>query len=148
MVEIKFSREDKNIVPLFQVTKDSPAWNIRTDRGFNLRPYATANMTTGVRVKVPEGYELEIREKLGGPTIIGSRSINCTNDGEIIIPVKNNYAFSKKLNKTDIVAELVLHKIEELEWVEEGTEKTTVKKTIETVKEEKKEEKTKDDISS
>jgi len=117
MVEIKFSKVVKDFVPIIPIA-GTPVWNIRALKGAVIRPYSVSKMRTGVITEVPKGYELVIRGKPEGLTVIGGLGITYGNIGEIIIPVKNNYAFSKKIQAGDVIAEMVLRKIEDIEWKE------------------------------
>ena len=128
MVEIEFSRKDKNKVSVIQSTDGKPYYNIRAIWDKVIRPYAIENIVTGISVKVPEGYELELREKSADFVIQGNRAICHLDTDEIIVPIKNNYAFSKRINGGDIIAEVVLHKIEKIEWKEKDSE--TPKKIV------------------
>ena len=96
-----------------------------------LEPGGRALIPSGIRVAIPYGYELQVRPRSGlaikkGITVLNTPgTIDSTYRGEIKVIVFNTTKDPVKIESKERIAQLVLNKIEEIEWEEcRGLEKT------------------------
>jgi len=88
-----------------------------------LKPLARTLLPTGLKVAVPAGYELQVRPRSGmalkkGLTVLNTPgTIDAGYRGEVGIIVYNaSPAEAIIIKKGDRVAQIVLKKVEEIEW--------------------------------
>jgi dUTP pyrophosphatase len=88
-----------------------------------LKPLARALLPTGLKVAVPAGYELQVRPRSGmalkkGLTVLNTPgTIDAGYRGEVGIIVFNASGDEAvTIKKGDRVAQIVLKKVEEIEW--------------------------------
>jgi dUTP pyrophosphatase len=97
-----------------------------------LQPYSRMLVPTGLFIKIPEGYELQIRPRSGlalknGITIINSPgTIDSDYINEIGVILVNTSDKGFLINPGDRIAQGILNKVEKVEWNEVDTlEETT-----------------------
>jgi len=90
---IEYTREDKEVVGLTKLT-DENGYDLRTNKRTVFRPYATIDIKTGLRFKVPEGYELKMLSTVNviknvGLIPLGGQISIIGQSGELVIPMQN-----------------------------------------------------------
>ncbi len=90
-----------------------------------LKPLTRALLPTGLKVAVPLGYELQVRPRSGmalkkGLTVLNTPgTIDSGYRGEVGIIIYNSSGTEDALiKKGDRIAQIVLKKVEEIEWQE------------------------------
>ena len=92
-----------------------------------LRSLERTIIPTGIRVKIPEGYEIQVRPRSGlaakhGVTVCnnpGTIDVGYTNTIGVILINLSNEPFT--INPGDRIAQIVLNKFETIEWEEVDT---------------------------
>lgn len=90
-----------------------------------LKPLNRTLLPTGLKVAIPKGYELQVRPRSGlalkkGLTVLNTPgTIDAGYRGEVGIIVFNSSATDDiEIKKGDRIAQIVLKKVEEIEWQE------------------------------
>jgi dUTP pyrophosphatase len=96
--------------------------DLLSNEDINIPPNTAYAIDTGIRLEIPWGYEAQIRSRSGlslqglvvnnAPGTIDS---NYRGLVRVILKNQNNYPF--KVNKGDRIAQMVLAKVETIEWV-------------------------------
>jgi dUTP pyrophosphatase len=87
-----------------------------------LRGFERALVGTGMEITVPEGYELQIRDKPGpvlkkGLMVAGSpMTIGSDYRGELAVTLINNSPFLCKIRLGDVIAQVVASRIQHIKW--------------------------------
>lgn len=113
------------VLPTYQ-TKSAVGLDLRadTDSIITLRPLQRAMVPTGLRVEIPEGYELQIRPRSGlaakhGITVLNSPgTIDPDYRGEIKVILVNLSEEPYSIEPGERIAQAVFAKYEQLEWEE------------------------------
>lgn len=90
---------------------------------FNLQPGQRILVPTGVFVAIPEGYEIQIRSRSGmaykhGVIVLNSPgTIDSDYRGEIKLLLLNTSDQAYQINDGDRLGQMVLKKVEQIEWV-------------------------------
>ena len=131
-MKVKVINKSKNNLP-FYATKGSAGMDVYSNEELELEPLSTTVVKTGLFVKIPEGYEIQVRPRSGLSAKSKLRIANSPGTidsdylGEIGIIVDNtSQTFSYTVKKGERIAQLVLKKVEQIEWeeVEEFSETT------------------------
>ena len=131
-MKVKVINKSKNNLP-FYATKGSAGVDVYSNEELELEPLSTTIVKTGLFVKIPEGYEIQVRPRSGLSAKSSLRIANSPGTidsdylGEIGIIVDNtSQTFSYTVKKGERIAQLVLKKVEQIEWeeVEEFSETT------------------------
>ena len=131
-MKVKVINKSKNNLP-FYTTKGSAGMDVYSNEELELEPLSTTIVKTGLFVKIPEGYEIQVRPRSGLSAKSSLRIANSPGTidsdylGEIGIIVDNtSQTFSYTVKKGERIAQLVLKKVEQIEWeeVEEFSETT------------------------
>jgi dUTP pyrophosphatase len=83
-------------------------------------------VNTGLYVEIPQGYEIQIRPRSGlalkhGITVLNSPgTIDCDYRGEIGVILINHGPRAVEFEKGDRIAQMVLCKVEHIEWLPTG----------------------------
>lgn len=79
---------------------------------------------TGLFMAIPEGYEIQVRPRSGlalnmGITVVNSPgTIDADYRGELMVIVGNPSLLPVRLNDNERIAQIVLKKVEQIEWEE------------------------------
>ena len=131
-MKVKVINKSANDLP-FYATKGSAGMDVYSNEDLELEPLSTTIVKTGLFVKIPEGYEIQVRPRSGLSAKSSLRIANSPGTidsdylGEIGIIVDNtSQTFSYTVKKGERIAQLVLKKVEQIEWeeVEEFSETT------------------------
>jgi dUTP pyrophosphatase len=99
----------------------------------SLKPQERALISTGIRVAIPSGYELQIRPRSGlainkGLTVLNSPgTVDSNYRGEVQVIIFNtNPKKTIEIKRGERIAQAVLKKVESIEWEEcEELDETT-----------------------
>ena len=131
-MKVKVINKSANDLP-FYATKGSAGMDVYSNEEIVLSSLSTTIIKTGLFVKIPEGYEIQVRPRSGLSAKSKLRIANSPGTidsdylGEIGIIVDNtSQTFSYTVKKGERIAQLVLKKVEQIEWeeVEEFSEIT------------------------
>ena len=103
--------------------------NIKED--ITIRSLERVLIPTGIRVAIPEGYEIQVRPRSGlalkhGVSVCNTPgTIDCgyTNTIGVILINLSNEPFT--VHPNDRIAQIVLNKVEKIEWIEVDSLETT-----------------------
>lgn len=113
--------EDLTAIPVHQ-TEQSAGVDIRSIEAGVLKPGEYRLFKTGLKVKIPTGYEIQVRPRSGlshkfGITVLNSPgTIDSDYTGDIGIILINQGTEDFKVNKGDRIAQLVLSKYERISF--------------------------------
>lgn len=131
-MKVKIINKSKNDLP-FYATKGSAGMDVYSNEEIVLSPLSTTIVKTGLFVKIPEGYEIQVRPRSGLSAKSSLRIANSPGTidsdylGEIGIIIDNiSDIYHHSIKKGERIAQLVLKKVEQIEWeeVEEFSETT------------------------
>lgn len=94
------------------------------DSPISLKPLERVLIPTGLNIKLPEGYELQIRPRSGnafkrGLTVLNSPgTIDQNYTGPIGVILINLSNETQIINPGDRIAQAVLHKFDKIQWEE------------------------------
>lgn len=122
-IEIRIVNKSSNSYPEYATTGAS-GMDIRAAIGEQvvLQPMQRALLPTGLFVSIPEGYEIQIRPRSG---LAIKQGITCLNTpgtidadyrGEIKVILINLSAEEQAIQPGDRIAQMVLQKVERIEW--------------------------------
>lgn len=122
-IEIRIVNKSSNSCPEYATTGAS-GMDIRAaiDEQVVLQPMQRALLPTGLFVSIPEGYEIQIRPRSG---LAIKQGITCLNTpgtidadyrGEIKVILINLSAEAQTIQPGDRIAQMVLQKVERIEW--------------------------------
>lgn len=131
-MKVKVINKSNNDLP-FYATKGSAGMDVYSNEELELGPLSTTIVKTGLFVKIPEGYEIQVRPRSGLSAKSKLRIANSPGTidsdylGEIGIIIDNiSDTYHHLIKKGERIAQLVLKKVEQIEWeeVEEFSEIT------------------------
>jgi dUTP pyrophosphatase len=113
--------------------------NLEYSRFYNLHPHERTIIPTGIKVAIPNGYEIQVRPRSGMSIVEGITVLNTPGTvdagyrGEIGIIVYNANPVGqwhkntiKTIKHGDRIAQIVLQKVPKINWVEvESVDETT-----------------------
>ncbi|MBI4447467.1 dUTP diphosphatase [Candidatus Woesearchaeota archaeon] len=122
MVKIKIEQIDKKLpLPKYHTT-GSAACDLYSAEQTTIKNHEFKTIKTGIKIAVPKGYEAQIRPRSGlaaknGISLVNTPgTIDSDYRGEIKIILINFGKEEFKINKGDRIAQLILNKIETVEW--------------------------------
>ena len=124
VVNIKIQNLSSNALPEY-ATPGSSGMDIRAklEEAIVMQPMARVLVPTGLYVEIPEGFEIQVRPRSG---LAIKQGITCLNTpgtidadyrGEIKIILINLSGQEQVINPGDRIAQLVVQKVEKIEWV-------------------------------
>jgi len=122
IIKVKKLQEDAEIPT--QANQDDAGFDVRAAHDVIIRAHSTVKIGTGLAVEIPEGHELQVRSKSGmaykeGLVVAqGVGTIDSGYRGEICVLLFNRTPFTKRVNKGEQIAQLVLKPILQTEWTE------------------------------
>ena len=122
-MKVKIINKSKNNLP-FYATKGSAGMDVYSNEELELEPLSTTIIKTGLFVKIPEGYEIQVRPRSGlaikhGITLLNTPgTIDSDFRGEIKVIMINisNEEFVVKHHER--IGQLVLNKVYKCVWDE------------------------------
>lgn len=123
-IRIPIINQSANDYPAY-ATSGASGMDIRAaiDEPVVLKPLERALVPTGLFVEIPQGYEIQIRPRSG---LAIKQGITCLNTpgtidadyrGEIRVILINLSAEEQILQPGDRIAQMVLQKVEQIEWI-------------------------------
>ena len=131
-MKVKIINKSNNDLP-FYATKGSAGMDVYSNEEIVLSSLSTTIIKTGLFVKIPEGYEIQVRPRSGLSAKSKLRIANSPGTidsdylGEIGIIIDNiSDTYHHLIKKGERIAQLILKKVEQIEWeeVEEFSEIT------------------------
>ena len=110
-----------NALPEYE-TPGSAGLDVRCTHAFAIDPGGRALVPTGLFVEIPKGYEIQVRPRSGlalkhGITVLNTPgTIDADYRGEVGVILINHGPRSVEFEKGDRIAQLVLCKVEHIEW--------------------------------
>ena len=114
-----------NALPEYE-TPGSAGLDIRCTHAFAIDPTGRTLVPTGLFVEIPKGYEIQVRPRSGlalkhGITVLNTPgTIDADYRGEIGVILINHGPRTVEFAKGDRIAQLVLCKVEHIEWLPTG----------------------------
>ena len=111
----------ENLLPEYE-TPGAAGLDVRCIEDFTIDPGGRYLAKTGLYVEIPYGYEIQVRPRSGlalkhGITVLNAPgTIDADYRGEIGVILINHGAKSVTFEKGDRVAQIVLAKVERIEW--------------------------------
>ena len=118
---VKIVNESSNALPQFE-TGGSAGADIRSNQQAIIQPSGYELIKTGLFVEIPYGYEIQIRPRSGlalknGITVLNSPgTIDSDYRGEIGVILINHGTEPFNVNVGDRIAQMVLSKVEHIQW--------------------------------
>ena len=107
--------------------EDGETHTIQVIESLTINPGGRALIPTDLRVAVPEGYELQVRPRSGlalknGITVLNTPgTIDADYRGEIGVIIINHGTESFTIKAGDRIGQIVLNKVEKIEWQQVDT---------------------------
>ncbi|MET0392956.1 MAG: dUTP diphosphatase [Chitinophagaceae bacterium] len=131
-IQVRIVNTSNHPLPAY-ATAGSSGMDIRAflDTPYMLRPLERALIPTGIFIELPEGYEIQVRPRSG---LAIKQGITCLNTpgtidadyrGEIKVILINLSQEEQVIQPGDRIAQLVLQKVEQVEWLPAATLQTT-----------------------
>ena len=105
-------------------TPGSAGLDLRSTKTVVLKPHGRALVPTGLYIALPEGYEAQIRPRSGlalkkGITVLNTPgTVDADYRGEVGVILFNTTDEDFIVNTGDRIAQMVINKVEQLNWVE------------------------------
>ncbi len=128
MIQVKITKlNPKAVIPKY-MTPGASGLDVCAclESPMELASLERAAVPTALSVEIPEGYEIQVRPRSGlsfkqGLTVVNAPgTIDSDYRGEIKVLLVNLSKETVKINHGDRIAQLVLQKVERLEWEEVG----------------------------
>lgn len=124
-VEVKVVREKNVTLPKYE-TEGSAGLDVRANitESIVLKSLERVLIPTGLKIAIPEGYEVQVRPRSGlaikhGITMLNSPgTIDSDYRGEIKVIAVNLSNETYTIEPNERIAQLVLNKVEQIEFVE------------------------------
>ena len=122
-VNVKVINKSEHDLPKYE-THASAGCDVRSTLNVALLPGQRLAVGTGLFVEIPKGYEIQVRPRSGlaykqGLTVLNSPgTIDSDYRGEIGVILINHGSAPVKLDKGERIGQLVLNKVEQIEWEE------------------------------
>lgn len=123
MVNVRVMQEKDLPLPQYQ-TKGSAGMDVYSAESLILKAGAIQIVSTGLRMAVPEGYELHVRPRSGlafkhGISLVNTPgTLDSDYRGELKLIMINHGKEDLEIKKGDRVAQIILNKYEPIEWEE------------------------------
>jgi dUTP pyrophosphatase len=118
---VKIVNNSDNALPQYE-TNGSAGLDIRSAENSLLKPGASKLITTGLRVEIPYGYEMQVRPRSGlaknyGVTVLNSPgTIDADYRGEIGVILINHGQYDFEVKPGDRIAQLVVAPVARIQW--------------------------------
>ena len=120
-MEIRVINKSDNDLPSYE-TLGSAGCDVRSTHGAIIEPGLSCLIKTGLHVEIPIGYEIQVRPRSGLAfkkqlTVLNSPgTIDADYRGEIGVILINHGSSSATIEKGDRIGQLVLNKVEQINW--------------------------------
>ena len=122
-MQVKVINKSDNSLPLYE-TIGSAGCDVRSTHSDVIYPGRSALIKTGLYVEIPIGYEIQVRPRSGlalkkNLTVLNSPgTIDADYRGEIGVILINHGQTPATIEQGDRIGQLVLNKVEQIEWNE------------------------------
>ena len=105
-------------------TPNSAGLDLRSTKTIILKPHDRVLVPTGLKIALPSGYEAQVRPRSGlalkkGITVLNTPgTVDADYRGEIGVILFNTTDELFMIEEGDRIAQLVINKVEQLNWVE------------------------------
>ena len=119
---VSIVNKSNNALPEYE-TPGSAGLDVRCTKDFAIDTGGRELVPTGLFVEIPRGYEIQVRPRSGlaikhGITVLNTPgTIDADYRGEIGVILINHGPRSVEFEKGDRIAQLVLCKVEHIEWL-------------------------------
>ena len=130
---VKIVNNSDNALPQYE-TGGSAGLDVRSAENGLLKPGEFKLITTGLRVEIPYGYEIQVRPRSGlalkhGITVLNSPgTIDADYRGEIGVILINHGQSDFEIKAGDRIAQLVVDPVERIQWQETGELNSSTKR--------------------
>ena len=130
---VKIVNNSDNALPQYE-TGGSAGLDLRSAENGLLKPGQFKLITTGLRVEIPYGYEMQVRPRSGlaknyGITVLNSPgTIDSDYRGEIGVILINHGSMDFRISPGDRIAQLVLTSVEKVQWLAVGALESSTKR--------------------
>lgn len=121
---VKFEKITATAQAPTRATSGSAGFDLYADEFRNIYPKERALISTGIRLKIPEGFEGQIRPRSGmawkdGVTVLNSPgTIDSDYRGEVKVLLVNLSAYARTIQQGERIAQLVIQKVPDVAFVE------------------------------
>jgi len=137
MIKVKVSRLNKQALIPSYMSSGAAGCDVHAclDHALMIKPGERHAVPTGLSVEIPEGYEIQVRPRSGlafkkGLTVINAPgTIDSDYRGEIKVLVVNLGSENVEVAPQDRIAQLVLQKVDQIQWQETETLNSTERGT-------------------
>jgi dUTP pyrophosphatase len=118
---VRIVNNSDNALPQYE-TNGSAGLDVRSAENSLLKPGESKLITTGLRVEIPYGYEIQVRPRSGlaknyGVTVLNSPgTIDADYRGEIGVILINHGQYDFEVKPGDRIAQLVIAPVERIQW--------------------------------
>ena len=122
-MQVKVINKSDNSLPLYE-TIGSAGCDVRSTHSDVIYPGRSALIKTGLYVEIPIGYEIQVRPRSGlalkkNLTVLNTPgTIDADYRGEIGVILINHGQTAATIEQGDRIGQLVLNKVEQINWVE------------------------------
>jgi dUTP pyrophosphatase len=126
-VQVLVYSEPGAALPKYE-TSGAAGMDIRAKESVSIGPNSTTLVKTGLYVKIPEGYEIQIRARSGLSLKSGLRvangvgTIDSDYTGEVCVILHNTSSEPYQVVKGDKIAQMVLNEVPQIEWLQVDTQ--------------------------
>lgn len=112
---------DKAILPTYANQGDAGA-DIYASSTISIKPHTTELIPTGLKVAIPNGYEIQIRPRSGLSLKTSLRvanapgTIDCGYRGEVCVIMENTGNLTCTINEGDRIAQMVISPVPMIDW--------------------------------
>ena len=130
---VKIVNNSDNALPQYE-TGGSAGLDVRSAENGLLKPSEFKLITTGLRVEIPYGYEIQVRPRSGlalkhGITVLNiPGTIDAEYRGEIGVILINHGQSDFEIKAGDRIAQLVVAPVERIQWQETGELNSSTKR--------------------
>ena len=123
-VPIKFKKIDKDAVQPEYKTEGAAAFDLFTDAKYIISPKTTEVVGTGIKVEVPEGFEMQIRPRSGKSLKSKMRIANSPGTidsdyrGEVGILAENTGDQPMTIEKNERIAQGIIKEVPKADFIE------------------------------
>ena len=120
-MQVQVINKSQNELPKYE-TRNSAGCDIRSTVHTELKPGARQLVPTGLYVAIPNGYEIQVRPRSGlalkhGITVLNTPgTIDADYRGEIGVILMNHSNETFIVRPQERIGQLVLNKVEQIEW--------------------------------
>lgn len=121
-MKVKITVLREGLLPSYKHFGDAGMDLVNMGEDVLLAPFSRALFPTGIKVAIPDGYELQIRPRSGmainkGLTLLNTPgTIDAGYRGEISVIIYNSNPHEVLVTKGERIAQAVLNKFEKIEW--------------------------------